>query len=66
MQEQLLSRRETARLLGISTRTLFDLVQAGEIRVRRVRSRVLFPISEISRFARPSRMNGKSNSGLRL
>ncbi len=51
----LLNRYEAAQLLGISWRTLDDLVRRGEIRIRRVggpiRGRVLFPRSELQRFA---------------
>ena len=51
----LLSRHEAAQLLGISWRTLDELVRRGEIRIRRVggptRGRVLFSRAELQRFA---------------
>ena len=51
----LLSRHEAAQLLGISWRTLDELVKRGEIHIRRVggpiRGRVLFSRSELQRFA---------------
>ena len=51
----LLSKLEAAELLGISWRTLDELVRRGEIRIRRVggpiRGRVLFSRSELLRFA---------------
>ena len=51
----LYSRNEAARLLGISTAMLDNLVRAGEIRIRRVggpvRGRVLFSRTELLRFA---------------
>jgi excisionase family DNA binding protein len=51
----LLSRHEAAQLLGISWRTLDELVRRGEIRIRRVggpiRGRVLFSRRELQRFA---------------
>ena len=54
-EKLLLSRHEAAQLLGISWRTLDELVKRGEIRIRRVggriRGRVLFSRSELVRFA---------------
>lgn len=55
MERVLFSRMEAAGLLGIGVRTLFNLVRDEEIKVRRVRGRVLIPASEIKRFARPAR-----------
>ena len=50
-EKLLLSRHEAAQLLGISWRTLDELVKRGEIRIRRVggriRGRVLFSRSEL-------------------
>jgi len=54
-EKLLLSRYEAAQVLGISWRTLDELVRRGEIRIRRVggpiRGRVLFSRSELQRFA---------------
>jgi excisionase family DNA binding protein len=51
----LLNRQEAALLLGISASLLDNLVQRGEIRIRRVggpiRGRVLFSRTELQRFA---------------
>lgn len=53
MSEQLLfSKRSTAATLGISVRTLENLVAVREIIPRRIGKRVLFAVQEIERFAR--------------
>ena len=53
MSEQLLlSKRSTAATLGISVRTLENLVAVREIVPRRIGKRVLFEAREIERFAR--------------
>jgi excisionase family DNA binding protein len=53
MSEQLLlSKRSTAAMLGISMRTLENLVAIREINPRRIGRRVLFDAREIERFAR--------------
>lgn len=53
MEERLLvSRREAAVLLGLSVRTLDNLVLRGELRVRRIGRRVLVERRELERFAR--------------
>jgi excisionase family DNA binding protein len=53
MTEPLLhSRRDAARLLGISVRTLDYLIQAKELSVRRCGARVLVPHAECEKFAR--------------
>jgi excisionase family DNA binding protein len=46
------SRRDAARALGISIRTLDNLILQGELRARRVGRRVLLEKSELERFAR--------------
>jgi excisionase family DNA binding protein len=48
----LLSKRDTAARLGISVRTLENLVAMREITPRRIGKRVLFDAREIERFAR--------------
>ena len=45
-------KRETAATLGISVRTLENLVAMREITPRRIGRRVLFEMREIERFAR--------------
>lgn len=53
MSERLLySKRSTAAALGISVRTLENLVAVLEITPRRIGKRVLFEGREIERFAR--------------
>jgi excisionase family DNA binding protein len=47
----LVSRKDSARALGISLRTLDTLVSRREIRARRIGRRVLFERREIERFA---------------
>jgi excisionase family DNA binding protein len=44
---------EAARMLGISRMTLFKLVVAGELRVRRFGRAVRVPISEVKRLGEP-------------
>ena len=46
------SKRDTAATLGISVRTLENLVAVREIIPRRIGRRVLFDVREIERFAR--------------
>jgi hypothetical protein len=61
-------KRETSALLGISVRTLENLVAMREIIPRRIGRRVLFEAREIERFARrdhktkPER-KGNENAG---
>ena len=60
----LLSKRESARLLGISLRLLDTLIATKEIAVRRVRRRVLVPRRALEEFARrdhpmPTRKEGR-------
>jgi hypothetical protein len=69
VSEQLLfSKRSTAATLGISMRTLENLVAVREIIPRRIGRRVLFEAREIERFARrdhrtkPQR-KGNDNAG---
>jgi excisionase family DNA binding protein len=42
---------QSARVLGLSPRSLWDFVRRGEIRVRRVGTRVLISRRELERFA---------------
>lgn len=51
-EQLLLSKRSTAATLGISVRTLENLVAMREIVPRRIGKRVLFDVREIQRFAR--------------
>jgi len=44
-------RREAARSLGISSRTLDYLISNKKIATRRIGSRVLIPFAELKRFA---------------
>lgn len=46
--------RETASILGISTRSAWNAVRRGEIKAFRIGGRVLVPLSEIDRLLRPS------------
>ena len=48
----LASRRDAARALGISVRTLDSLILQGELRARRIGRRVLVEKSELEKFAR--------------
>ena len=60
----LFSKRDTAARLGISVRTLENLVSVGEIIPRRIGKRCLFDEKEIQRFARrdhPTQKERKEN-----
>jgi excisionase family DNA binding protein len=48
----LASRRDAARALGISIRTLDNLIRQGEIRARRVGRRVLLEKTQLEAFSR--------------
>ncbi len=48
--EKLLSVHDTAELLGLSPRTLYNLVARGQIPVQRVRRRVMFRPSALERW----------------
>ena len=48
----LLGKTETARLLGVSARTVDNLVSAGELRVRKIGRRSLYSRRELENFAR--------------
>jgi len=48
----LVSRKDACRMLGISIRTLDNLVNCGEIRVRRIGTRVLFERRSLEAFSR--------------
>ena len=69
MSEQLLfSKRSTAATLGISMRTLENLMAVREIIPRRIGKRVLFEAREIERFARRDHQTqpqakGNTNTG---
>ena len=64
MSEQLLlSKRSTAAALGISVRTLENLVAVREIVPRRIGTRVLFEAREIERFARRDHLTKPQRKG---
>ena len=50
----LLSRRDAARALSISIRTLDYMIARGQLAARKVGSRVLIPRAALERFARGS------------
>jgi excisionase family DNA binding protein len=54
MQMQILlhSKRDAARLLGISERTLHTMLDTGQLSARRCGSRVLIPYEEIVKFTK--------------
>jgi excisionase family DNA binding protein len=56
-------KRETAATLGISVRTLENLVAIREITPRRVGRRVLFETREIERFARRDHRTKQERKG---
>ena len=49
---QLVSRAETAQLLGVSVRTVIRLERARRLRPVRLRSRVLYRLASIERLAK--------------
>jgi len=53
MELLLHSKRESARLIGLSERTLHNLIATKQIGVRRVGRRVLIPHTELLKFTRP-------------
>jgi hypothetical protein len=60
----LVTRKQAAFLLSISTRSLDFAIGTQQINIRKVGTRVLIPMSEVRRFARadhPSRRSVKSN-----
>ncbi len=64
MSEQLLvSKHSTAATLGISVRTLENLVAMREIIPRRIGKRVLFEAREIERFARRDHRTQQERKG---
>jgi excisionase family DNA binding protein len=53
MSDQILiSRREAAKMLSISLRTMDYLISAKEIPVRRIHRRTLIPVAALRQFAR--------------
>lgn len=48
---RLLTQREAANRLGVSSTTVWRLIQSGAIGVRKVNNRPRIPLSEIVRFA---------------
>ncbi len=55
MEPLLISRRDSATMLGISLRTLDKLVQEKRLPVQRVRSRVLISRRALEKFVESSR-----------
>jgi len=53
MEILLHSKRESARLIGLSERTVHTLIATRQLRVRRVGRRVLVPHTELVKFTRP-------------
>jgi excisionase family DNA binding protein len=53
MEILLHSKRESARLIGLSERTVHTLIVTKQLRVRRVGRRVLVPHTELVKFTRP-------------
>jgi excisionase family DNA binding protein len=53
MSKQILlhSKRSAAHLIGVSERTIHEMIATKQLRVRRVGRRVLVPTSELTRFA---------------
>jgi excisionase family DNA binding protein len=64
MEILLHSKRESARLIGLSERTLHTLIATKQIRVRRIGRRVLVPHAELLKFSRtdhnPRKKRGSS------
>lgn len=52
MEPLLVSKKESARALGISVRTLENRIALGELQARKIGRRVLIPRSELEKFAR--------------
>ncbi|MBV9481921.1 MAG: helix-turn-helix domain-containing protein [Acidobacteria bacterium] len=52
MAKLLCSKKETAEALGVSLRTVDNLIDGKELAVRRVGRRVLIPVAEVERFTR--------------
>ena len=50
MQRTLFSRREAAKIMGVSTSTITRLIDAGELKIVRLGKRTLVPRSELDRF----------------
>jgi excisionase family DNA binding protein len=46
-------RKEAARTLGVSLSTVDRAIKRGDIKTKKYGTRVLVPMSEIERFARP-------------
>jgi excisionase family DNA binding protein len=58
MNDQLLiSRREAAKMLSISLRTLDYMISTKEIPVRRIRRRTLISVAALRQFARHDHLN---------
>jgi excisionase family DNA binding protein len=67
MGKLLCSKKETADALGVSLRTIDNLIAGKELIIRRVGRRVLVPMTEIQRFTRrdhPTQPNTKEPAAL--
>ena len=62
MEPLLSPKREAARALGISIRTLENLIALGELKSIRVGRRRLIPTAELVRFARRDHHTGPVNA----
>jgi len=58
--DALLPREETAERLGVSTRTLDDMEEAGEIQAVRIRGRVLYAPETLQAYIRRRAGGGRS------
>jgi len=61
MEPLLSPKREAARALGVSVRTLETLIALGELKSIRVGRRRLIPVTELERFARHDHQTGPGN-----
>jgi excisionase family DNA binding protein len=46
--------KEASAMIGVSSRTLWQIVKDGKLAVCRIGTRVLFPVAELERFIRES------------
>ena len=62
----LISKRESAQLLGLCVRTMEELVRRGELVPRRIGRRVLFRREELERFAKVDGRNSNFRAAREL
>ena len=53
-------RKEAARTLGVSLSTVDRAIKRGDIKTKKYGTRVLVPMSEIERFARPDDLSDQA------